>query len=113
MHFHRNAATADLPDLLRRMPYAGTYVFSNIGIEDDLHIKGLFLHYSECRFEIRLDRKIFRFIERLTRFFDALDALDGERADLFVFFHESKQVEAAPEIHQPVGMDRVRLLLLA
>src|SRR5215813_500148 len=113
VHFHRDAATTDLPHLLRGMPYAGTYVFGNVRIEDDLHIKRLFLYHSECRFEIGLNRKILRFIERLTRFFDAFDTLDGERADLFVLFNECEQVQPPTEVHQAIGMDRVRFLLLA
>src|SRR5262249_21851306 len=100
VHLHRNAAAANLTDLLRMMSHARAHLFGDVGIEYDLQVERLFLDNTECRFEITLDRKIFRLVEGFTRLFDSLDPFDGKCPDLLVLLNEGEKIQASAKIHQ-------------
>src|ERR1051326_7646992 len=95
------------------MPDARPHVFGGVRIESDLDVKRVFFDDTKSRFEITLDRKIRRFVERLARFFKPFDALNGECPNLVVLLDESEQIQPASKVHQTIRMDRIALLLLA
>src|SRR5438094_1682863 len=113
MHLHRDSSIADLTHLLGGMPDTGAHILGNIGIEDDLHIEGVFFHDTKSRFEITFHGKIRQLFKRLACLFQTFNALDRECPDLAIFLYEREQIEASPKVQQPVWMDRVAFFLLA